>query len=764
MFLYINIKKVVVPMFAIAFILTACSANNHTKKDINMTSPKEKPNYNLDFSDIVDGKPVNWSTSTGATGWNPSDTPGYKVSVDTKETYMGKTSISIESSGEEEPNFQAISITLAKNYDGEIITLTGYIKTENVTDGFAGLWLALDPGIAFDNMSYRGITGTTDWKQYEINLTMNPTATKAIRLGGILSGKGKMWLADMAISIDGKDISEAIEREPFPAELDKEFDSGSGITFPSLTESLIANLELLGRVWGFLKYHHPEVAKGNLNWDYELFRILPQYMQTTNTNERDRLLLDWIGKYGEGSPNPDVQKTPEDAYIKPDHTWIEKSGMNAELKAKIHYIYANRHQGDHYYIKLVKEVNNPAFQNESPYADMTLPDAGFRLLSLYKYWNMIYYFFPSTYLTDKNWNDVLKEYIPLFISVKDRLEYELTAVKIIGEIHDTHANLWRGSGEIHKARGSNFAPFRVQFIENKLTVTDYYNPEYKDEAGLDIGDVITHINGKTVESIVDSLRIYYPASNEPTRLRDIAPDLVRSASKSINIEYISTGQKKQKDLALYNAQLLTLYGWYKITDEKCYKILEQNIGYINMANVKHNDIDEIKENLKNTKGIIVDIRNYPQFVLYELGAFFVSKPTPFAKFLIGNVNNPGEFAFRGDSAELTNSDDMYSSKVVVIINEYSQSTAEFHTMAYRAGDNTTIVGSTTAGADGNVSTIWLPGNMMTYISGIGVFYPDGTQTQRIGIVPDVWAEPTIEGVRQGRDEVLEKAIEVIEQQ
>jgi len=756
MFLNINLKQVVV-IFAIAFIFTACSTNNFTKKDINMTSHEDKPNYNLDFSDIVDGKPVNWSTSTGDTGWNPSDTPSYMVSVDTKETYMGKTSISIESSGEGEPNFQAISITLAEDYDGEEITLTGYIKTENVTDGYAGLWLAIDPGIAFDNMGDRGIVGSTDWKKYMIVLPMNPTARRTIRLGGLLVGKGKMWLADMSISIDGKDISEARERIPFPAELDKEFDSGSGITFPSLTEPLIADLELLGRVWGFLKYHHLEVAKGNFNWDYELFRILPQYMQTTNTNERDRLLLDWIGKYGEVPTNPDIPETPEDAYIKPDHTWIEKSGMNAELKAKIHYIYKNRNQGNHYYVNI---GTNPIFLNENPYSDISLPDAGFRLLSLYKYWNMIYYFFPSTYLTDKNWNDVLKEYIPLFISVKDRLEYELTAVKIIGEIHDTHANLWRGSGEIYKARGSNFAPFRVQFIQNKLVVTDYYNPEYKDEAGLEIGDVITHINGKTVESIVDSLRICYPASNEPTRLRDIAPDLMRSTSNSINIQYISTGQTKQKDLTLYDAQLLTLYGWYKITDEKCYKILEQNIGYINMANITHNDIDEIKENLKNTKGIIIDIRNYPQFVLYELGAFFVSKPTPFVKFLIGNVNNPGEFTFR-DSTELTNAEETYTGKVVVIVNEYSQSTAEFHAMAYRAGDNTTIIGSTTAGADGNVSTIWLPGNMMTYISGIAPFYPDGRQTQRIGIVPDIWVEPTIEGVKQGRDEVLEKAIEII---
>lgn len=55
----------------------------------------------------------------------------------------------------------------------------------------------------------------------------------------------------------------------------------------------------------------------------------------------------------------------------------------------------------------------------------------------------------------------------------------------------------------------------------------------------------------------------------------------------------------------------------------------------------------------------------------------------------------------------------------------------------------------------------LPGNIFTYISGIGVLTPDGSETQRIGIVPDIKIEPTIKGIRAGKDEVLEKAIELI---
>ncbi|EPR66291.1 Peptidase, S41 family [Cyclobacterium qasimii M12-11B] len=103
----------------------------------------------------------------------------------------------------------------------------------------------------------------------------------------------------------------------------------------------------------------------------------------------------------------------------------------------------------------------------------------------------------------------------------------------------------------------------------------------------------------------------------------------------------------------------------------------------------------------------------------------------------------------------------YKGKLVVLTNEFSQSQAEYTAMAFRAGDNTTVIGSTTAGADGNVSPLFLPGGLKTMISGIGVYYPNREETQRIGIVPDIEVKPSIEGIKAGRDELLERAIEII---
>jgi len=727
-------------VFFFLFVIS-CAQTHNTDLDLN-----------LDFETIQNGKP---------TGWFIYPNKDYIVSLDSVTVKSGKYSISIEFTGDSASG-QSIFLVLPDVYEGKSITLSGYIKTENVIDGWAGLGMWIEPRIAFDNMQNRGVTGTTGWKKYEITLAMNPAKTKQIVPGGMLVGKGKMWLDDLQITIDGKDISNAkvYKRELFPAEKDKEFDTGSNIVFPKLNEQKINDLDLLGRLWGFLKYHHPEVGKGNYNWDYELFRMLPEYLRITDNAKRDEFLLQWIEKYGEIPKCEFCEETPADAFLKPDLSWVDKSNMNDKLKELLKDIYQNRSQGEHFYIDMVSNVENPIFLNENSYFIMPFPDAGFRLLALYRYWNMIQYFYPNKYLTDKNWNTVLKEYIPKFILAGTQLDYELTVLKLIGEIDDTHAQLLEGRQELDSLRGYWLAPFQVRFIENRLVVTKFYKPGLQTETGLKVGDIITRINGKAVKAIVDSVKEYYPASNESARMRDIAKDILRSRNQTIQINYISSNQALQKYLTLYDRQNMYQY-IYKKDTTLCYKLLNDNIGYINLKSIKEEDFDNIKHDFKNIKGIILDIRNYPSTpVTGSLWSFFVSTSPPFVKFTNGNPDNPGEFTFTS-SEVIPKPEELYHGKLVVLVNEETQSHAEFITMAFRAGENTTIIGSQTAGADGNVSEIYLPGGLKTRISGIGIYYPDGKETQRIGIVPNIEVKPTIKGISEGRDEVLEKAIEII---
>jgi C-terminal processing protease CtpA/Prc len=185
------------------------------------------------------------------------------------------------------------------------------------------------------------------------------------------------------------------------------------------------------------------------------------------------------------------------------------------------------------------------------------------------------------------------------------------------------------------------------------------------------------------------------------------------------------------------------------------------VAYLKLSSVKADDAVSYVQQAAGTKGWIIDVRNYPsEFVVFALGSHFIQKPTDFARFTEGNVTNPGAFSFTKPESLLPQAPH-YAGKIVILVDEVTQSNAEYTTMAFRAAPGALVVGSTTAGADGNVSQIWLPGGLSTRITGIGVFYPDKRPTQRVGIVPDIVAKPTLAGIQAGRDEVLEAALKQI---
>jgi C-terminal processing protease CtpA/Prc len=224
----------------------------------------------------------------------------------------------------------------------------------------------------------------------------------------------------------------------------------------------------------------------------------------------------------------------------------------------------------------------------------------------------------------------------------------------------------------------------------------------------------------------------------------------------VQIEFIRNNKTYNKSIKRYFANN---YNWEEESDN--YKILDGNIGYIYMGAIKIKDVPEIMENLKDTKAIILDIRNYPNGTLYSIANYISSKRNDFYKVTYPDLNYPGKFIWRKGLQCGKNRELKYKGKVVLLVNEKSQSHAEFTTMCLQTGDNVTTIGSQTSGADGNVSMFEMVGGYKTMISGIGIFYPDNTETQRKGVKIDVKVKQTIQGIIDGKDEVLEKAIEYI---
>lgn len=710
----------------------------------------QNTSYNLNFEETDNNLPVSWDIFGDGKA---------KVFADTSEKQEGKFAAAIES--DESKGFKALGFILPENYTGKKITLSGYIKTENVTDGFAGLWMRIDPQIAFDNMQNRGIKGTTPWTKYEITLNMSPENSKKIVLGALFSGKGKMWVDNLKISIDGKDVEKAkiFEKKLTKAEADKEFDNGSKINNINSDQNNISNLKNLGLIWGYLKYYHPNVAAGNYNWDYELFRILPK-INGVSAKERDQVLTNWINGLGTFQTEKAPSQDEKNIKMKPDLDWITNSGFSKELEEKLLQLKNAKRPKVNHYVDFVSGVKNPEFKNEKAYENMTFPDEGYRLLALYRYWNMIQYYFPYKNLIEEDWKGVLQEFIPTFLNAENETEYTLASLEIIARIHDTHAGIWGNNKVLEKYYGEKYPPVKVIFAENQLIVNDFYNDSLSKESGLQKGDAITGINGESVENIIKNRLKYTPASNYPTQLRNIAYNILKSNSGKIELTISRNGNTEAKTIKTYTSKELN----YKKQEKEFFKMLDNNVAYVYMGSVDSKKLDEVFGQIKNTKGLVIDFRNYPSdFVTVKMGKLLKQNSTEFVKFTNTDNSQPGLFTFTSSQKIPGSGNNYYKGKIAILINEITQSSAEYHTMAFRTAPNSKVFGSITAGADGNVSDIVLPGNISTMISGIGVYYPDGTETQRIGIVPDVEVKPTVEGIKNNRDEVLEKAVDWIEE-
>ena len=97
--------------------------------------------------------------------------------------------------------------------------------------------------------------------------------------------------------------------------------------------------------------------------------------------------------------------------------------------------------------------------------------------------------------------------------------------------------------------------------------------------------------------------------------------------------------------------------------------------------------------------------------------------------------------------------------MVVLIDAWAISQAGHTCLLFAAATDVTFIGSPTNGTNGDITNMVLPGNLIVSFTGQEVRFPDGRQLQRVGVQPDIVVRPTIAGIRAGRDEVLEAAIE-----
>lgn len=513
------------------------------------------------------------------------------------------------------------------------------------------------------------------------------------------------------------------------------------------------------KIWGFLKYYHPLVGKGSFDWDEKLQGVLKNTANIKTYDAFSEYMHRWIYYMGELKPcNNCDQPGNEELFLKNfDLSWTQNSLFSDKLKELLKYVEVNRFQGKHHYVGK-GNANQFEPRNENPDYEISWEVENNRLLPLFRYWNFIEYFFPYKYKTDQPWDDVLKEMIPKFQEAKTQLDFQLVMLELVVKVDDSHGAFIPPL--IDQLPYFNFPAVRFELVEDQIIVTEIIDEEKAQLDDLRVGDILLSVNGQSAKELHKSHEKYLWGSNKAVKNSRIPYTLFMGIKDNAQITIKRDGISKTGEIRFYKSTDLNPT---EKTDPK-WKNIGDSIGYVDLKNLTIQEVDEMMKELMDKSVIIFDVRNYPRGTYRAIAKYLNPSKNTFAIFTRPDYSYPGKFIWSGESSCGERNEDYFKGKVILLVNEKTQSHAEFTCMCLQTAPNVVIVGSQTSGADGNVTKLRLFKRYYSSLSGIGVYYPDKGETQRIGIVPDIYVRPTIAGIRDGKDEVLDKAVEVAKEE
>ncbi|MBE0648636.1 MAG: T9SS type A sorting domain-containing protein [Bacteroidales bacterium] len=536
----------------------------------------------------------------------------------------------------------------------------------------------------------------------------------------------------------------------------------SGVTVVSQEITYREKLYYTCKVWGMVKYYHSRVSVGLVNWDTVLVHTMPLIKNAATVDGFNDALDTLLAAAGPmaiaTTPSPDT--LPAELKRNLNFGWNHDPLLRSDIQLKLDTIIGNFRPHTISWVIKDNGTTGSGYLN-FPYDDPMLfgnayinyPGEFIRLLILFKYWNIINYFNPYNYILDQPWDSTLFNHALAMAEAPDYISFFKTIKKIVATLDDGHAE--GTSSTAYSLYGTYTPNLILRYMPSGyVVVTSGYGDIFK-------GDVIVSIDNLPMDQMEDSLRPYISAGNLSVFRKSMSRYLLRGAYGSqIQIEYKDSLGDSHTKLTNRNYQVYD--NWYPNDTLKNvkFKKWDCNVGYVNMGKLLDSDVDTMYSVLQNTTTIIFDIRNYPNGTVWEIANLMYPDSICFSKLTLPDVKYPGTYSWDNQTLGTHGNINSYQGQVIILCNQQTISHAEYSCMVLKAMPNSVVVGSQTAGADGNISWFHLSQEIQTGFTSLGVFYPNGDSTQRIGIVPDSVVYPTPAGIRQGRDEVLEKALQV----
>jgi len=526
------------------------------------------------------------------------------------------------------------------------------------------------------------------------------------------------------------------------------------------------------KIWGFVKYYHSNVSTCNVNWDSVLISNLPAIESAANDSEFNDALDTMLAAAGPMALStvyfPDT--LPANLKRNRDWAWISSSILRRDVQIQLDTIKNNFRPHPECWM----ENNTYTTSYEGwlifPYDSLGLnttisyPDENHRILMLYKYWNILRYFNPYNYVLDTSWDTTLYNYAAPIANAVNAYSLYLLYLHIATSLNDTHVELLTSNFYYQGLPGDWLPYLRLKYVGGRYVAIKSMIP------GIYPGDAIVSIDGFTTVEWEDSLKPYYSAGNNSAFRNTMCANMLgrqaRGANETIVVQDSTGASHTISASCTYFSPSYTdsfFYSYYYPADSLAYikwTTMPCDIGYVNMGNLQVADVNAMYADLQSKSAIIFDLRNYPNGTTWNIASLMYPTAMQYARDMEPDVTYPGTYFWYSDSEGVIGNPNPYTGQVIILMDEITLSQAEWSCMMLGAMPGAIKIGSQTEGADGNVTYWQATQDYQFGFTTLGVFYPNGDSTQRIGIVPDVVIYPTAHGIRSGNDELLDTALEI----
>ncbi len=657
----------------------------------------------------------------------PADTAGYKrvfwqhygVYLGNDKNIYKSSRVNTVTEGSTD-DFGGISQYVdAEKLRGKKIKLKGYVKADvKGAHNTGNLWLRVDRENGkmgfFDNMWDRPVK-LNSWNEYEITGEVAKDALN-VMFGCFLYGQGKIWVDELRLFVSDNGMWNEINIKDPEFELkDKD---GQGLHWKG----------------------------GNEKYSYQMTDS-----EKYNGNSSFMIWLNSEALY----QSKIFDKEPYDG-----EKLRAKISENLSCTFPLMLFADEKGTLPHSDTSVLAELNRNIGNNTT--AVLTANDKFVRLGDICIAWNIFQHFYPYFYIAGTNWNEVLTEYLKLASESSDEFEFHKVLMEFIAELKDGH-----GRVGFNKNKQRNYPPVILDYSEGKVVISRIL--DQNSTWPIMEGDEVTEIDGmKTAEKMKQLSRYISSATPQWLIHRLLNESLIAGKDGSVfNIKIKSEDGTEEffsmkRNLAIDE---LVKKGWYAEYRPDDIKEIKKGIYYVNLDRASMGKIDSNISKLSNAQGVIFDMRGYPNGN-HDVLRYLTDSPIRSAYFSVNEVIYPDrvEPVIKDTSSRwnLGPLKPRFKGKIVFLVNGNAISYAESVmgiVEAYKLG---TIIGEPTAGTNGNVNPFNLPGGFYISWTGMNVVKHDGTRHHGVGIIPDILVNRTIKGIREKRDEYLEKAIEVIE--